>query len=463
MSIRIFVWTLLASGLGLWVLLGFRTEAHGTPQTPATCPEMAAQITFSDDNPQPGEPIDITVTIANAGSADASAFTTYLYVDPAERPPTATTPATTSRRAPGLVAGGQYSWTRTGHVFADAGQHVVYAWVDRDNQVPDECNEGNNLVMRTLTVGDLGCQPDAFEAAGDNTCATAAQVTPGATAARHTFCPAGDEDWITFPVAAGVEYAVAAVNVEDDAEVRLEHFLRCEDVTALDALAPAGAGDRLSIPVYADGVLYVRAANDAVAGGDHTAYDLAVTALCEVDAYEPDDSCARAQELLAGEPSQARSFCRARDEDWMHIWVTAGATYRLESQQLAAHAAPQLALYDQCDATPTATSAPAGVLEWTAAATGPQWVQVRNQAIISSGLETSYTLLLSPQPIGDDANEPDNDMAAAHPLPPAATPRTYKFATPGDQDWFYLDTVQGQSYRIETYDLGGNRHTALPL
>ena len=118
MNARALFWSLIALCVGLLVLLSFRTEAHGTPQT--TCPDLVPELSFSSENPQPGAPVDITVTIANIGSGAAGAFYTYLYVDPADQPPTVTTLDTSYTRIPDLVAGGDLIWTRRGHVFAEA-------------------------------------------------------------------------------------------------------------------------------------------------------------------------------------------------------------------------------------------------------------------------------------------------------------------------------------------------------
>lgn len=456
MNIRILVWSLLSLCLVTLVLLGFRMEAHGTPQTQAACPDLVAELAFSNDNPQPGAPIDITVTIANQGTGNAGAFYTYLYVDPAEQPPQPTTPDTSYTRTSDLIAGGDLRWTRRGHEFATPGLHVVYAWVDRNNQVPNECNEDNNVVMRTLWVGDDGCDPDVYEAANDDACQEAEPVTADGAVTRHNLCPAGDQDWVVFPGQAGVEYAITATNVENDAEIILETHLQCSGATRTGVGATTQQGPEIGLPVYRDGPVYVKVANTAAAPGSQTGYDLAVTALCPADAYEPDNGCAQAKELLVDVPTQRRSFCRPQEQDWMRIWVTAGNHYRLESRNRDANAAPALTLYDRCDGQPMQSGAAGAALEWTAGATGEVLVQARNNPVTTAGMGTGYELLLTSRLATEDIYEPDNDMASARPLAQAATPQAHRFTTPGDQDWFYLDAEQGRTYRVETFDLGAS-------
>lgn len=110
-------------------------------------PDLAiTQITFSPPNPTGNTVGDITVIIQNQGNAPTSGFRYYLYVDPAEVPPTATTSATTRGYfGVPLAPGESITWTRTSHLFTSEAPRV-YAWVDptwEDTVV--ESDESNNL------------------------------------------------------------------------------------------------------------------------------------------------------------------------------------------------------------------------------------------------------------------------------------------------------------------------------
>ncbi len=113
---------------------------------PMALPDLVVEsITFSPANPDVGASVDITVTVKNQGTSAASGFYVYLYVDPADKPPTSTT-SYTARTYYGLSlnSGASFKWVRTGQTFAAAGNHPLYAWVDRDNAIA-ESDETNNL------------------------------------------------------------------------------------------------------------------------------------------------------------------------------------------------------------------------------------------------------------------------------------------------------------------------------
>jgi hypothetical protein len=113
------------------------------------------QNTAPGNEPAPGQPTTITVVIKNIGTARlVDGFYTYLYIDPPQQPPTITTPDTNYVYwGLGLNPGATFTWSYTDYVFDSAGcNHVVYAWVDRDNEVAED-NEANNLSSASVCVG----------------------------------------------------------------------------------------------------------------------------------------------------------------------------------------------------------------------------------------------------------------------------------------------------------------------
>ncbi len=65
----------------------------------------------------------------------------------------------------------------------------------------------------TTTIAST-CTADVFDATqpGDNTAANAALLTVGAVQ-EHSFCPAGDQDWVKFTAQAGIAYAIRAASL----------------------------------------------------------------------------------------------------------------------------------------------------------------------------------------------------------------------------------------------------------
>jgi len=53
-----------------------------------------SSISYSPSNPQPGDEVSITAEIKNIGQMATRDFTTYLYIDPEQQPPTQATPET---------------------------------------------------------------------------------------------------------------------------------------------------------------------------------------------------------------------------------------------------------------------------------------------------------------------------------------------------------------------------------
>ena len=128
--------------LGSMVLLLY-VSAGSNAASVTACADLAPQLALSVNPPQVNQPFTIQIAVANKGDAVAGRFRAYLYVDPTQQPPIATTGDTTSFGTFGLAAQEQLTYEYD-YTFAVTGTHVIYLWVDRDNQVSSECNEANN-------------------------------------------------------------------------------------------------------------------------------------------------------------------------------------------------------------------------------------------------------------------------------------------------------------------------------
>ncbi|MBK9711482.1 MAG: DNRLRE domain-containing protein [Kouleothrix sp.] len=128
------------------------------------------------------------------------------------------------------------------------------------------------------------------------------------------------------------------------------------------------------------------------------------------DSYEPDNSAAQAHQFTIGD-TELHAFCLAADEDWVWFSATAGASYRIETLNLATGADTVLDLYQQ-DLTPItsnddANGGLASLIVFTPAASGQYYLKVHNYW--NSG-DPAYTYDLRITPI-PPPNAP-SDLAA---------------------------------------------------
>ncbi len=101
-------------------------------------------ISMTPPSPQDGGTVQITVTVANVGAADANQTLLNLYMDDA---------ITGSITLPAIEADGQVD--RTQEVNVTAGNHALKAMVDPDDTVK-ETNENNNQKTQSFSVAQDG-------------------------------------------------------------------------------------------------------------------------------------------------------------------------------------------------------------------------------------------------------------------------------------------------------------------
>lgn len=462
MNTKLLLWIVGVSGFGALVLLGIGAGPGTARGEAAACPDLVPSISLFPDPPPLGGAADIVVTVQNQGTGISPGYWLYVYVDPGDQPPTATTPETTRVRPLGLGPGSSAEFTY-GYTFATPGQHVIYAWVDRNDQIPGECNELNNLVRRVVCVGTGTCGPDNYEGtAGDDTCNTASAITPNGSIQRRNLYPMGDADWIKFQAQGGVEYLLAARNLGPDADPVFELSDSCTG--EVQARNPKSLGDDVTMlqPIAADGTYFVKVSHRDANHGDETNYDFSITPTCSADTYETDDQCGLARDLEIDGAPQVRSFCRRNDQDWHLFYATAGTRYRVLTQNWGTNSQPIVEIRSSCDTRPVLTAGARGAVEWVATQSGPIYVNLHNSDPQAAGLNTGYQVRAVTVQNEDDAFEPDDSAAAAKPLPGAA-PQTHSLSRPGDQDWVYFDLVGNQRYRLETLGLTAGTDTVLCL
>lgn len=266
-QILLFHWLFLSlTSLSLLVLLAWPTLSAlaSAAYVPSAGPDlMIESITVNPANPGAGDTADITVVIKNQGDANAAGFYAYLYVNPVNDPPNASTSYTTHTfYGLGLAPGGTITLKRTGHLFSQANPKI-YAWVDRDNQVA-ESDESNNLYPPPPTAG-----PDAYE--NDDQCATAQPISTDGVAQDHNLYrdPDADVDWVKFNGVAGTTYLAQSLADGADADLSLSLFANCEN--------SFGSGAELQFSAEANGEYEIRVAHNQDNYGSDTRYRLVLS------------------------------------------------------------------------------------------------------------------------------------------------------------------------------------------
>ncbi|HIC88401.1 MAG TPA: hypothetical protein EYP04_03235 [Anaerolineae bacterium] len=403
-------------------------------------------ISTDPDHPDVNQPVSVTAVIQNQGDAGAGGFYTYLYVDPPERPPTASTPDTSLTYIFGLEAGRSYSWSYIGHVFQTEGVHHICAWVDRDNDVT-ESDEDNNLLCTTVQVGQGGCEPDPYEP-GDNACSAAPVIATDGTHQQHNLCPTGDVDWVKFTAQAGITYTIEASNPGADANIVLSLLDRCEGGPSF------GTGQRIVWVPETSGVYYIKARHHDDTYGPDNGYELSVTAStdCPGDAYEPDDECTTARDIPTDGSRQTHRFCRSYDQDWLKFDAVAGGTYTIVADHVGANADPIVELRRTCDEQ--ASFGHGQRIHWTADEGGTYYLRIRNHAPEIYGPTTNYDIRIETDSCQPDGLEPDNGHGQARSIQVDGAAQTHNICPAGDEDWVKFDAQAGRQYTAETFNLG---------
>ncbi|MCX6047640.1 MAG: hypothetical protein NT075_21285 [Chloroflexi bacterium] len=113
------------------------------------------------------------------------------------------------------------------------------------------------------------------------------------------------------------------------------------------------------------------------------------------DAYEPDDTCAQAQTLMANGQAQEHTFHQIGDTDWLQVAIVAGAQYQVEVQTPPTSPADvNLELFPTCESASAqrfaATFTPSVRLNFTATTTGSVFLRLTNADANVAGPTVTY-------------------------------------------------------------------------
>ena len=430
------------------------------------CPDLIPLLELQPETPGIGQVFDAIFRVSNQGDAAAGGFALHWYIDPPEKP-TIDTPATKHTRFVGVSAGNTtLPYTEAGrYSFTEAGIHSIYVWVDKANEVANECDETNNLKEWKFTVGSQVCPVDGFESSGgDNSCASASLTTSDGAPISHNLCPAGDEDWVRFEAQAGVNYRVVADNIGADIDPVVQPYTSCDAPSLLQADKSFSPQISFFVPAEKSGLHYVQVynyhRNQPVSDAN---YRLAITAYCSLQTSNSSNQCPAAPEISPGAAPRRYSFCEADEVDWVRFQATGGQRYSLSTAEWEGKSQPTLHLYSDCQAGAILSSSPRGSLTYDALTSGPVYVKISNGPSGESGLQSGYNLLLTQTPVGDRPEEPNDSPDQALALAADGTPHDFALDMPGDQDWFHFQASGAIPYRMETYGLDPSADTHLCL
>ena len=319
----------------------------------------------------------------------------------------------------------------------------------------------------TVTVAK-GVIEDSFDiymderSVTDNTMDTAMRIDQN-TPTAHTLHSTSDVDWMWFEITEDGDYTIQTTG-NGDTYIRLYDL----DGNLLAVDDDGGVGKNASVtmhltvdPSYGTGLyiaevssyhgevipLYYAMVTKADAGGAG-------------DAYEDDDSRAKAKGIVAGE-SQSRSIHDAGDEDWVLFRPIQSGAYQIQTN---GDGDMKLDLYD-AKGNLLATDDDSGTglnarIGQTLQANTDYYIKA--YAYKKDVTVDSYALnvtLLQTSELGD-AYESDDDPAKAKAIKLGET-QTHSIHTAGDVDWVTFTPTQGGEYTLQTVGSGLNCDTQL--
>jgi hypothetical protein len=178
------------------------------------------------------------------------------------------------------------------------------------------------------------------------------------------------------------------------------------------------------------------------------------------DSWEPDDTLETASPIEL-DTSQTHDLHRRGDRDFVRFEATRGHIYTVETANLGDTIDTRIFLYD-CDGNLLAQNDDGRALEdpwasrlvWTAEKTCSHYVMTQDVAGNNAGPGTAYDLRIWVQVrFVEDEYEPDDAPHWATLLKPGK-PQAHNLHAAGDADWMRIEASIGNTYVIETFDLG---------
>lgn len=294
--------------------------------------------------------------------------------------------------------------------------------------------------------------PDDGLAAGRN---TRGRISVGGEANGAIETP-DDQDWYRIRLEGGQSYRFTLNGVGDNplADPLLRVMNASGDEAALDDDGGDGLNSYLEFTAPATGTYFVAA--QAFGEGSSGGYTLTARA-----GDVPADSSTDAS-LSADGDYREGVLAPAGDRDWFRIELADGQGLRIgvnSTESADALGDPYLVLYGPDGAELLRDDDGGDGLnawaEYQASTAGPHYLEVRGFAEDASG---RYAVTLTPGEVGDSAD-------GAEYLQPGLEGRTSLIGSPGDVDWYVIETIEGRPYRfyLDGFDNGAGDALADPL
>ncbi|MBN1886909.1 MAG: hypothetical protein JW850_02930 [Thermoflexales bacterium] len=265
----------------VWAAVAFAPVDARLQAAPAAVDLYIKTFTVTPTQAALYAPVSFTIEACNApGSDTVGGRRIHLYIDPLDQPPISTTQPTKP-----LVmyvewpADACVTWEYSGFTFGQSGPHVAYAWVDPYERIA-EIDEANNLKQVQIQVAPEGI--DTYEP--DDACEQAVEIPTDGTFQVRRFDPAGDVDWVKYPVTASWTYTVTAAGTGAEAHPIFEVWSTCQ------VPPPTFGGETYQLTEHpkTDGWRYLRLSNDLQAlDPAESTYRLSVRSTPAVTGVQP--------------------------------------------------------------------------------------------------------------------------------------------------------------------------------
>ncbi len=329
----------------------------------------------------------------------------------------------------------------------------------------------------THPVGDTGyrlsvtarCSADIYEP--DNLCPSAREMGANGPTQRHSFCEAGDEDWLRIPAVGGHSYSLSTANWEAKSQPLLQLYNSCSGEPLLTS-SPRGS---LTWDAASSAPLWVKVSNGT--GGQpglQSGYDLALTQSGSVSGpEEPNDRPDEAGSLASNGPSYTYAVDRPGDQDWFYFAAT-GGPYAVETYNLDPSTDTYLCLYPDLrgngSAPPLACDDDSGSGKgsriWQAnLSVGRYYLRVRHYHPEAGGPLAVYSLRVSAgaPACTSDAYEPDNQLGEEQKLEVGGKAQIHNFCPGGEADWVHLPVSLPGVYDLRAAAMGDDADPILDL
>ena len=216
------------------------------------------EFTMTPTRPRVNEPVTLTIQVGNAGVGTGPGWRVNLYIDPSDQPPISTTVETnTVLKAVTMPPATVDTVEFANYTFTEPGcQHVVYAWADPRQGIPESDETNNMRVIHLCVDPDGSTSPGADVYEPDDACdVSVPSIATDGTPQVRSFTPLDDIDYVQFQVTQGGTYTITAAGTGQDAEPGLELSDSC------DFTPPFGTVTRLGFAAPTGGTYYLKLYN----------------------------------------------------------------------------------------------------------------------------------------------------------------------------------------------------------